>query len=60
MHVGAIACRELVPQPWKLADQFPAELDALHAAATSAKPKKAAAKKAPRRSRPQEAAKKTG
>ncbi len=50
MHVGAIACRELVPQPWKLTDQFPAELDALHAAATSGrKPKKAAAKKAPKK-----------
>jgi diacylglycerol O-acyltransferase len=41
VHVGAIACRELVPQPWKLTDQFPAELEALHAAAT----KKSAAKK---------------
>ena len=34
VHVGAIACRELVPQPWKLTEKFPAELDALHAAAT--------------------------
>jgi diacylglycerol O-acyltransferase / wax synthase len=46
VHVGAIACRELVPQPWKLTDQFPAELDALHAAATSGRrPRKAAPKK---------------
>jgi diacylglycerol O-acyltransferase / wax synthase len=51
VHVGAIACRELVPQPWKLTDQFPAELDALHAAAT-------AKKKAPARKK--SAAKKTG
>ncbi len=63
VHVGAIACRELVPQPWKLTDKFPAELDALHKAATSGRtPKKAAseegsakkkpaAKKTPRRSR---------
>ena len=29
MHVGAIACRELVPEPWKLTERFPAELDAL-------------------------------
>ena len=50
VHVGAIACRELVPQPWKLTEQFPEELDALHAAATSGrKPKKAAAKKAPKK-----------
>src|SRR6478735_1753411 len=45
VHVGAIACRELVPQPWKLTDQFPAELEALHAAATSGRPPKKAAKK---------------
>ncbi len=32
MHVGAIACRELVPEPWKLTAKFPAELDALLAA----------------------------
>jgi diacylglycerol O-acyltransferase len=48
VHVGAIACRELVPQPWKLTEKFPAELDALHAAATSGRtPKKVAAKKKP-------------
>ena len=46
VHVGAIACRELVPQPWKLTDQFPEELESLHKAATSGrKPKKAAPKK---------------
>jgi diacylglycerol O-acyltransferase len=32
MHIGAIGCRELVPQPWKLTEKFPQELDALHAA----------------------------
>ncbi len=32
LHVGAIACRELVPQPWRLTEKFPEELDALHAA----------------------------
>jgi diacylglycerol O-acyltransferase len=42
VHVGAIACRELVPQPWKLTEQFPVELDALHAAATGGRrPRKA-------------------
>ena len=30
MHIGAIGCRELVPQPWKLTEKFPEELDALH------------------------------
>ncbi len=29
IHVGAIACRELVPAPADLVDQFPVELDAL-------------------------------
>ncbi len=48
VHVGAIACRELVPQPWKLTEKFAEELASLHRAATgSGKPatKKAAAKK---------------
>jgi diacylglycerol O-acyltransferase len=46
VHVGAIACRELVPQPWKLTDKFPEELDALHRAATNGrKPKKTTAAK---------------
>ena len=40
VHVGAIACRELVPQPWKLTEQFPAELDALYTAATAKKQKR--------------------
>jgi diacylglycerol O-acyltransferase len=45
VHVGAIACRELVPEPWKLTEQFPAELDSLHRAATgSRKPRKTAKK----------------
>ena len=54
VHVGAIACRELVPEPWKLTEKFPDELDALHTAATSGRTakKKPAAKKRP--------AKKTG
>ena len=33
LHVGIIACRELMPKPWDLAALFPAELDALHKAA---------------------------
>jgi diacylglycerol O-acyltransferase len=33
LHVGIIACRELMPKPWDLATLFPAELDALHKAA---------------------------
>ena len=40
MHVGAIACRELVPQPWKLTEKFPEELDALHDAVVDQKPKR--------------------
>ena len=51
MHVGVIGCRELVPQPWKLTEKFPDELDALQAAVrkSTKKPpaKKAGAKKAP-------------
>ena len=35
-----IACLELVPEPWKLTQKFPAELDALHKAATGRKPTK--------------------
>jgi diacylglycerol O-acyltransferase len=45
MHVGVIGCRELVPQPWKLTEKFPEELDALYAAVKPAK--KAPAKKTP-------------
>jgi len=32
MHIGAIACRELMPRVWDLADQFQAELEAMKAA----------------------------
>jgi diacylglycerol O-acyltransferase len=55
VHVGAIACRELVPHPEKLVEKFPAELDALHAAVTAATPKptkKTAAKKSPAKKSP--------
>ncbi len=37
VHVGAIACRESVPEPWKLVEKFPEELDALHAEVTGTK-----------------------
>jgi hypothetical protein len=51
VHVGAIACRELVPEPWKLTEKFPEELESLHAAAERqsgpARPKKSAARKKP-------------
>lgn len=33
MHVGIIGCRESIPRVWDLAADFPAELDALYAAA---------------------------
>ena len=32
MHIGAIACRELMPRVWDLVDQFPVELKAMQAA----------------------------
>jgi len=32
MHIGAIACRELMPRVWDLADQFQAELKAMKTA----------------------------
>ena len=32
MHIGAIACRELMPRVWDLVDQFPAELEAMRSA----------------------------
>lgn len=32
MHVGVIACRESMPRVWDLAEAFPEELDAMHAA----------------------------
>jgi diacylglycerol O-acyltransferase len=60
VHVGAIACRELVPEPWKLTDQFPAELDALHKAATSGgKPAKKAAPATKKTAKKKPATKKT-
>ena len=34
VHVGAIACKELVPTPAKLVEKFPLELEALYAAVT--------------------------
>src|ERR1700712_4117962 len=48
VHVGAIACRESVPEPWKLVEKFPEELDALHAEVMGTKAaKRGAAKKSP-------------
>lgn len=32
MHIGAIACRELMPRVWDLVDQFPVELAAMRKA----------------------------
>lgn len=32
MHIGAIACSELMPRPWDLIDQFPDELEAMRKA----------------------------
>jgi hypothetical protein len=32
MHFGAIACRELMPRVWDLADQFQIELEAMKTA----------------------------
>ena len=32
MHIGAIACRELMPRVWDLVDQFPIELKAMKSA----------------------------
>lgn len=37
VHVGIIACRELMPKVWELAEEFPAELEALRAAAQESK-----------------------
>jgi diacylglycerol O-acyltransferase len=34
-HVGVIACKESVPDPWQIADGFSAELDALLSAVSS-------------------------
>jgi diacylglycerol O-acyltransferase len=44
VHVGIIACKELTPHVWDLAEDFPKELAALRAAVRQPK-KKAAAKK---------------
>jgi diacylglycerol O-acyltransferase len=33
VHVGIIGCRESMPRVWELAEDFPKELEALHAAA---------------------------
>jgi len=54
MHVGAIGCRELVPQPWKLTEKFPEELEALYDATVGQKKaaKKTPAKKTPARMTP--------
>jgi diacylglycerol O-acyltransferase len=49
VHVGAIACRELVPHPDKLVAKFPQELDALHDAVAKAAKKSA---KKPARKKP--------
>ncbi|GAA3521299.1 wax ester/triacylglycerol synthase family O-acyltransferase [Aeromicrobium panaciterrae] len=35
MHIGAIACAELMPRPWDLIDQFPIELEAMSKAVLS-------------------------
>lgn len=32
MHIGAIACKELVPQPWDLIEEFTVELEAMRKA----------------------------
>jgi diacylglycerol O-acyltransferase len=32
MHIGAIACSELMPRVWDLVDQFPIELEAMQKA----------------------------
>jgi diacylglycerol O-acyltransferase / wax synthase len=57
VHVGVIACREMMPKVWDLADDFPKELEALRVAVEKAAKKKAppkkkaAAKKAPAKKR---------
>ncbi len=52
MHVGIIGCRELVPEPSKLAEKFPEELDALYEAVKKSPKKKAPAKKAAAKKNP--------
>ncbi len=36
MHIGAIACKELMPRPWDLINQFPVELEAMRQAVLGA------------------------
>jgi diacylglycerol O-acyltransferase / wax synthase len=49
VHVGAIACRELVPEPWRLTEKFPEELDSLHRAATASRKPRKTTKKSTRK-----------
>jgi hypothetical protein len=57
--VGAIGCRELVPQPWKLTEKFPEELEALYDATVGKK--KSAEKKPAKKATPNKSSiKKTG
>jgi diacylglycerol O-acyltransferase len=49
MHVGIIGCRELVPEPSKLTEKFPEELDALYDAVQRGPERKAPAKKSARK-----------
>jgi diacylglycerol O-acyltransferase len=37
MHIGAIACRELMPKVWDMVEQFPAELEAMKSAVLDGK-----------------------
>jgi diacylglycerol O-acyltransferase len=62
VHVGAIACRESVPEPWRLVEKFPEELDALHAEVTGMPKKTAPAgkKAAPRKKAAKQASGRTG
>ena len=32
MHIGAIACSDLMPRVWDLVDHFPVELEAMRSA----------------------------
>lgn len=47
VHVGVIACREMMPKVWDLAEEFPRELEALRVAVATASPKKVQAKSVP-------------
>ncbi len=61
VHVGVIACREMMPKVWDLAEDFPKELEALRVAVQKAAKKKPPAKKrAPAKKAPaKKAARKT-